>query len=171
MDQLHHLEGFKKNHKDKTRKASARLQLKRHRHRETAMHHSKSVHVALRHHLGYFALFFFVFYSCKMNMSSLYNGETWWHFPGCCTLNQRDQQYVECQHGDIWFPFQSCGITAGMPADITILPSWHWACQTFHSTSHVFKKKKNHHSKLWSLCLFLIQGICCTQSANHRWHN
>lgn len=81
------------------------------------------------------AVVFFVFYSCKMDMSSLHNGETWWHFPGCSTLNQRDQQYVECQHGDIWVPFHSCGITAGMPADITVLPSWRWACQTFHSTS------------------------------------
>lgn len=70
-----------------------------------------------------------------MDMSSLHNGETRWHFLGCCTLNQRDQQYVECQRGDIWFPFHSCGITVGMPADITVLPSWRWACQTSHSTS------------------------------------
>lgn len=88
----------------------------------------------------FFSLFFFVFYSCKMDMSSLHNGETRWHFLGCRALNQRDQQYVECQRGDIWFPFHSCGITAGMPADITILPSWRWACQTFHSTS-MFSKK------------------------------
>lgn len=91
---------------------------------------------------GILLLFFFVFYSCKMDMSSLHNGDMRWHFPGCCTLNQRDQQYVECQHGDIWFPFHSCSITAGMPVDITILPSWHWACHTFYSTS-VFSKKLN----------------------------
>lgn len=137
--------------------------------------HSESVRVAWRHHLGYFALFFFfVFYSCKMDMSSLHNGETRWHFPGCRTLNQRDQQYVECQRGDIWFPFRSCSITAGMPADITILPSWHWACQTFHSTlmfSDIYIYKYTYHSKLWSLCFFLMHDICCTQGANHGWHN
>lgn len=74
-----------------------------------------------------------------MDMSSLHKGETRWHFPGCCTLNQRDQQYVECQHGDIWFPFYSCGITAGMPADITILPSWRRGLSDFSFHFNVFK--------------------------------
>lgn len=117
------------------------------------------VNLSVRHKdiiSGILLLFFFVFYSCKMDMSSLHNGDMRWHFPGCCTLNQRDQQYVECQHGDIWFPFHSCSITAGMPVDITILPSWHWACHTFYSTS-VFSKKLNNMYRYIHIYIYISQ--------------
>lgn len=74
-----------------------------------------------------------------MDMSSLHNGGTRWHFLGCRTLNQRDQQYVECQHGDIWFPFHSSGITAGMPADITVLPKLALGLSDFSFHFNVFR--------------------------------
>lgn len=34
----------------------------------------------------------------------------------------KNQQYAECQHEDMWFPFCSCSIATGTPADITVLP-------------------------------------------------
>lgn len=34
----------------------------------------------------------------------------------------KKQQYAECQHQDIWFPFGACSITTWTPADITVLP-------------------------------------------------
>lgn len=114
-------------------------------------------------------------------MSSRHNGETWWHFLGCRTLNQRDQRYVECQHGDIWFPFHSCGITAGTPADITILPSRRWACQTFHSTSMFSRKKKRKKKKklrFTANCdtpaspwyLDICDGFDLTKAIRCQWH-
>lgn len=95
--------------------------------------------MAWRHHQAFFLCLLFVFYSCKMDMSSLHNGGTQWHFLGCCTLNQRDQQYVECQHGDIWFPFHSYNITAGTPADITVLPKLALGLSDFSFHFNVFR--------------------------------
>lgn len=51
----------------------------------------------------------------------------------------KKQQYAECQRGDIWFPFRSCGITTGTPADITVLPRLALGLSDFSFHFNVFR--------------------------------
>lgn len=51
----------------------------------------------------------------------------------------KKQQYAECQHGDIWFPFCWCGITTGTPADITVLPRLALGLSDFSFHFNVFR--------------------------------
>lgn len=61
----------------------------------------------------------------------------------------KKQQYAECQHGDIWFPLCSCGITTGTPADITVLPRLALGLSDFSFHFNVFRSN-THFTTPWN---------------------
>lgn len=91
--------------------------------------------VAWRHHLSLSPFVFLQILQLQNGNVNLYEGGTWWHFLGWCSLNQRNNNMLSASAET----FDSHSAHAALPRECQQTspssPGWHWACQTSHSTS------------------------------------
>lgn len=95
--------------------------------------------VAWIHHLSLPPLCFSADFTAAKWKRQPVRGRDVMTFPWMMFTKSKKQQYAECQHGDIWFPFRSCGITTGTPADITVLPRLVLGLSAFSFHFNVFR--------------------------------